>query len=139
MKLKDFVAQANIPESLIRAVVRQCGGWQSFKEDAQDVARHGADTGVHGFTYYSDTVHFARKNRVAIMAMAEDMARDCYGRDANCFTLIAGFNCFRGRLSSGEVARAIYGRNDDNATDVYNAMAWFALEETARAFCDLTD
>ena len=139
MKLKDFVAQANIPENLVRAVARQCGGWASFQEDAHDVARQGADTGVHGFTYYSDTVPFAKRHRAAILAMAGDMARECYGRDADCFTLIAGFNCFRGRLTGGDVARAIYGRNDDNATDAYNAMAWFALEETARAYCDLTD
>jgi len=28
--------------SLASAVIRQCGGWESFKEMAQDVANHGA-------------------------------------------------------------------------------------------------
>ena len=139
MKLKDFISSTNIPESLVRAVVRQVGGWASFQESAQDIARYGADTGVGGFTYYAETVPFAKRHRAEMMAMAEETARDCYGRGANAFTLIAGFNCLSRRIPSGDVARAIYDRNDVNATDVYNALAWYALEETARAYCDLTD
>lgn len=47
--LKKLVERSNIPESLIRAVVRQMGGWESFKESAPDICRGGIDGGFHGF------------------------------------------------------------------------------------------
>ena len=34
--LKGLIESTNIPESLVRAVVRQMGGWESFKESAHD-------------------------------------------------------------------------------------------------------
>ncbi len=42
MKLKDFVRKSHIEPTLIRAVVRQIGGFEEFKERAPDVVNHGA-------------------------------------------------------------------------------------------------
>lgn len=35
-----------------------------------------------------------------------------------------------------EIGRALYGKIGEKETQVANALAWFALEEVARAFCD---
>ena len=35
MKLSDFVKQSTVPAKLIRAVVRQVGGWDNFTEIEQ--------------------------------------------------------------------------------------------------------
>lgn len=52
--MKKFTQAADdsgIPLKLIRNVARQIGD----KDRLEDVARHGADAGYPGFTYYSDT------------------------------------------------------------------------------------
>lgn len=125
----------HIPATLIRATIRQAGGWQSFTESAADVCRGGANAGWHGFIYHAETVPFTKRNRDALLSYAGDMARDM-GEKSAC-ALIAGFNCVD--LSSDEVAEAIYNPKSENATEVYNALAWFALEEVVRAYCDLTE
>ena len=63
MKLSDFVKQSTVPAKLIRAVVRQVGGWDNFTEIANDAARHGAAAGFVGFTYYDDTVAFTKDRK----------------------------------------------------------------------------
>ena len=136
--IKEFSEKSHIPASLIRAVIRQFGGWQSFRESAQDITNHGADGGFGGFIYYADTVKFARNNRSHILSMARDMASDI--GDGDEYQLIAGFNCLRcDNLTPGAVARAIHTGKGDDATSVLNALAWFALEEVARSYCDLCD
>jgi len=49
--LKNLIVDSNIPSKLVRAVVRQSGGWQSFTESAQDVVNRGAESGFNGFSY----------------------------------------------------------------------------------------
>ena len=70
MKLSDFVKQSTVPAKLIRAVVRQVGGWEDFQQIAKDVAGNGADDGYKGFIYYVDTVAFTKRNRRAILELA---------------------------------------------------------------------
>ncbi len=134
--VKAFVAQSHIPAALIRAVVRQIGGWAEFKERAQDVANHGADGGFSGFTYYTETVAFAKRQRTNILAMAGDQASD-FGSNS-VYSLIAGFNCL-GEYSATDVAEAIHNPRSTNGQQVLNALAWYALEETARSYTDLLD
>jgi hypothetical protein len=107
-------------------------------EQLADVARHGADAGWSGFTYYTETVAFFRRHRKDIMALAKDSA-DAMGNDG-MIKMIRNFGC----LSSGqypnrkpdytadEVAEAIYTNRGGNVDLIQNAMAWFALEEIAR-------
>ena len=113
--MKTLIANSSIPATLIRAVVKNMGGWESFKESAQDVVDHGASCGFGNFIYYTDTITFTAKNRKAIAAYAAEQAKD--------------------------IARALYGRitDDDKKTTIYNALAWYALEEVALAYCDLLE
>ena len=117
--------------TLRNAVIRQAGG----KESVRDAYEGGADCGVPGFTYYSDTVKFWKHHKAAIIALAEEMA-DSMGEDL--LTMVAGFGCIQGSYSTSEVGKVLYGRdtNDSTYTQVANAMTWFALEEVAREIFD---
>lgn len=132
---KQVIENSSIPAKLVNAVLRQIGGTESLP----DVMRGGADAGFCGFTYYSDTVPFYKRNRPEILELARQMADDL---GEELIAMIAGFNClkqnepkFRRELND-EIGRALYGKIGDNETTVANALAWFALEEVARAFCD---
>lgn len=122
----------NIPENLIRATIRQSGGWGEFKEHAPDVTNHGADGGFSGFIDYTDTLEFTRKNRADIVALCEHLAEDI--GESGPVALVRGFNCLKDSTEA-EVASTLYGKGDED-TQVSNALAWFALEEVARAYCD---
>lgn len=141
--IKAFVQQTNIPERLVRAVIRAVGGFESFTAMAPDVCNHGADGGFSGFIYYADTVKFTRKNKKDILKLAADMAADIMV-NGDEYQLIADFNALKSHgFTVGDVARALHGRapygDDDagyNMRQIYNVLAWFALEEVARAYCD---
>jgi len=131
--LANLIEYTNIPESLVRAVVRQMGGWESFKESAPDITRHGIDGGFHGFLYYSETIPFAKRNRKAILEMATQQADD-FG--AGLVEMIKGFNCLKGATET-EIVEGLAGATDE--TLVPNGLAWYAGEEVARAYCDAFD
>ena len=138
MKLSKFVAESHLPAALIRATVRQCGGFESFTEMAQDVTNHGAAGGFYGFTYYWDTVKFAERNKAAILDACRDMASDL--GESGAYSMIAGFNCLKDlELSGDSVADAVNDKRHEDRTQVMNALAWFALEEVSRSYCDLSD
>lgn len=129
--LKQFVSDSHISEQLIRAVVRQSGGWESFCEHAADVMNHGADGGFHGFIYYTETVAFAKRQKAVILEMAKQMAADL-GEDV--YTMIGGFNCLK--IEPTEAAEAIHNPRSQDRTQVFNALAWYALEEVSRSYAD---
>lgn len=135
MNVSKFCESSNLPASLIRATVRQAGGWESFCEMAQDVANHGADGGFHGFIYYSDTVPFAERNKAALLDACREMASDL--GEPGAYSLIAGFNCLQSDADT--VADAVNDRRHEEHVQVMNALAWFALEEVSRAYCDATE
>ena len=133
--LKALIESTNIPASLVRAVVRQMGGWESFKESAPDITRNGIDGGFHGFIYYSETIPFAKRNRKDILELATQQAED-FGIEL--IKMIEGFGCFRySKPSQAEIVEALAGRAEK--TQVTNALAWYAGEEVARAYCDAFD
>lgn len=135
--VKAFAAESNIPAALIRAVVRQVGGWASFREMAADVANHGADAGFSGFSYYRDTVAFTKRQKATILEMAKEQASD-FGSDS-VYEMIASFGCLRRDFDATGVAEAIHNPRSEDRTAVFNALAWYALEETARAYTDFCD
>ena len=138
--LKYFIKNSSIPATLIRTVVKNMNGWGSFKESAQDVVDHGAACGFGNFIYYTDTVDFTAKNRKAIAEYAAEQSKDIGCKDE--IEMILGFTCLQNDdLTSSDIARALYGRlaDEDKKTTIYNALAWYALEEVARAYCDLLD
>jgi len=133
--LKALIESTNIPETLIRAVVRQMGGWESFKESAPDITRHGIDGGFHGFIYYSETEPFAKRNRKDILDLATQQAED-FGIEL--IEMIEGFGCFgNSKPTRAEIVEGLAGIS--NESQVPNALAWYAGEEVARAYCDAFD
>ena len=135
--MKSFINESNIPAPLIRAVVKQSGGWDSFQEMARDVAAHGADNGFSGWIYYHETMTFFKKNRTLILEYAEEVADDM-GQDL--LSLIQGFGIFRkAPITKNDLAKAIYAGRGDDVFIVHNVLAWFALEEVARAYVDTED
>jgi len=131
--IANLIESTNIPESLVRAVVRQMGGWESFKESATDITHHGISGGFHGFIYYSDTIRFTKRNRKAIIEMASEQARD-FGM--GLVEMIKGFNCLKGATET-EIVEGLAGSTTE--TLVPNALAWYAGEEVARAYCDMME
>ena len=114
------------------AVIRQAGG----RENVRTAYEGGADCGVPGFIYYTDTVKFWKRHKAAILALAEGMADDL---GEGLLEMVAGFGCLKDQhLTTSEVGQVLYGRasNDDTYTSVANAMAWFALETVARDIFD---
>jgi hypothetical protein len=98
-----------------------------------DIASHSADAGWHGFTYYSDTVDFAWNNKHAIRALCREYAGE-FG--TSVAEMIQNFGCIGKEYGIDEI-NAVYftdikRENDDIFDVVWNALAWFALEETAR-------
>lgn len=134
--LKQFVTQSNLDSKLLRAVVRQVGGWENFKEIARDVASHGASGGFSGFIYYMDTVAFTKRNKAAVVASLENLASDI--GEGGIISLLAGSNCLKGE-SQEAIAGGLYNPRHPDRTTVYNALAWYALEEACRSYCDLVD
>ena len=136
--ISNLIANTNIPAALVRAVVRQLGGLDSFKESARDIANHGINGGFHGFIYYTDTVKFAKAHKADILAYAREMAADI--GEPGAYSMIAGFNCLRDlKLSGDEVADAVNSAKHEDHVSIMNALAWFAGEEVARSYADMLE
>jgi hypothetical protein len=137
--LKNLIESTNVPEGLVRAVVRQMGGWESFCANAPDIVRGGIDGGFHGFFYNRDTESFAKRNRGAIAQLAGEQAEE-FG--VGVIEMIRGFGCFRHgtKPTDEEIGSALYGGRDvKDGMPVLNALAWYAGEEVSRAYCDAFD
>ena len=112
---------------LKRAVMRQFGDSESFYESVSDIANYGASGGVSGFIYYSDTVAFTKRNKSKIMGCLSELSCDI---GESIVSMLSHWRCFKG-LSEGEIMEGLYNPKSDNKTCVYNALAWYALEEVA--------
>lgn len=133
---KKLINSTNIPESLVKAVVRQMGGWSNFKNYAPDICNNGIDGGYGKFIYYSDTIPFYKRNKSAIRAMAFEQARD-FGM--GIIEMIQGFGAFRNDpQSEEEILTALTGGPGASQT-IQNVLAWYAGEEVARAYCDMKE
>ena len=137
--LAKLCEQSNIPASLIRAVVRQMGGWENFTQSAPDISNHGIDGGFNGFIYYNDTEPFAARNKDLILELASAQAQE-FGYDST-FAMIRGFGCFKDdKLSDGDLMRALCrGKNPVDGPNILSGLAWYAGEEVAREYCRLTE
>ena len=135
MKLSDFIKQSTVPAKLIRAVVRQVGGWEDFQQIAKDVVTHGANCGWNGFTYYVDTVAFTKRNKRAILELAAD--QDSEIESVGLVKFVSSFQCVDD--PEDDIARALYAGRGDAVLPIYNALAWYVLEEVCRSYVDLLD
>ena len=135
--MKEFIERSHINPGLIRSVVRQSGGWDSFKEDAQDISNYGIDGGFHGWIYYTETTAFTRRNKKLIIEALEQMSEDL---GEGMLEMVSHFGVFRNDpISIDELARAIYQGKGDSVTTVLNVLAWFAAEEVARSYTNLME
>jgi hypothetical protein len=129
------------PAATIRKVITVLGynpnaGRESLVELSgilADCAKHGADGGFPGFTYYDDTLAFFRRNRQDIAKNLELLAGEL-GEDI--ISMVQHFGVFRhGRHpSASDIGRALWGTGKlkDDLTALYNVFAWFCLEEVSR-------
>lgn len=127
MDVVKEIAEFGISEELVRAVLEQYGDEEDFFERAEDSC--DASGGVCGFIYYTDTLKFTEKNFALIIRHATELAEGI-GYD-DIFIMVSQFGCIN--LTPQEVAEAMYNPESENHTEVYNALAWFALEEVANA------
>ena len=118
---KEFIKNSHLSEKLINSVVSQFGGWEIFKELAEDVTNYGIDGGFSGFIYYSDTHQFAIKNRALIVAQL----------------MVSNFGVFRQSKMDADDKKDLYkflGGGRCAQGTITNVMAWFAAEEVCRAY-----
>jgi len=136
MNEQSYLEQSSMPE-LARAVIAQCGGWDAFVGMADDVCNHGADGGFSGWIYYRETAEFAQKNLPAIRAQLSDCA-DSLGETV--IGLLMSFRCLQGEdITQDDVGEALWGNGEgEMAYYIRNALAWFALEEACREYCEQT-
>ena len=130
--IKQFCEYSSIDAGLIRAVIRQSGGWKSFQESAPDISKHGISGGFSGWIYYTETCQFYAKNQSLIVDLIEHQANECGYHSAQ--DMVKGFRSLDATLS--EIGYTLYGNKPQHDTQVANALAWFAAEEVARAFVD---
>lgn len=131
MELKNL----NLPQSLVDAVLEQFGDEQYFTESAaEDINNHGASGGWNGFVYYSETVPFGERIRAIVKPVLQEYAKE-FGKDG-IFSMMHDWKCLGG-FTVDEIAEG-WASNEDEAahTAVMNALAWFTLEEVARAYVD---
>lgn len=135
------VKAAMASHPLAPAVLRQLGGGADAVRSALEAAQHGADAGFHGFTYYSDTISFAKRNRRKIAASVYSMADDL-GESAD--SMVKSFRCLDDPSEQAiDIALATTsdgaGAVADDVEQVRNALAWFALEEVGHAIASLSE
>ena len=112
---------------LKRAVMRQFGDSESFYESVPDIANHGASGGVSGFIYYSDTVCFTTRNKNKIMHSLTDLSNDI---GESIVSMLSHWQCLKG-MSQRDIMGGLYNPKAEDKDTVYNALAWYALEEVA--------
>lgn len=131
--IKQLCEVSNIPSRLIRSVIRQFGGWESFKESARDVYNHGIDGGYSGFIYYTETVAFTKRNKSNVLLLCKDMADEL--GEGGIISLLSNFGCLKG-YSQEDIADGLFNPKSDERVTIYNALAWFAAEEVCRDYCE---
>jgi hypothetical protein len=95
-----------------------------------DCAEHGADIGISGFIYYSETIPFFMENRRDIVKHMEQTAAEL-GTDI--ISMVQGFGTFRNsdKPTPSEIGRALWdsGNQWEDLTNLYNVFSWYTLEE----------
>lgn len=133
--LRKLCEQSENP-ALVRAVVRQMGGYENFINYAPDVVRHGASGGYGRFIYYKDTVPFGFKWRDAILKQWQQIASEC---GTNALQDIAANKFVNESPDYVLDALRCTRKKAFDYTDIYNLFAWAALEDVARLYCDILE
>ena len=144
---KQAAKRSGLSLELINAVI------DGLNDPSQiaDVYSHGAAAGYGAFIYYSNTVPFAEAHRKEISRKIKELAAEL---DDDAVSFMASFGCLRtwddpkDPTTRAELRDAIgffiystgpedeIHEENDLSTQVFNAAAWFALEEVARAMME---
>ncbi len=151
-------------KNVIKAIMAQS---ELTAINLSDVARHGADGGVSGFTYYTETGAFFDANESLINEILEQTKDACYGEGVSMVEMLQGF----GRGSDLTYLNSTVEYDEDledynfeeeptfeseavhlvldidngewkaiaKDTQYKNLMAWFLLEEGAQHIEQLID
>lgn len=106
IKMKDVIKETCYTEAeqrLFKAVMRQIGDWQNVSSSPEDY--RDASAGVCGFIYYYQTVKFAKKYLSDIVQVLTEFEREL-----------------------GAPLDTKPKDDDDDGTQLFNWLAWFALE-----------
>ena len=133
--IKNFIEYSSIDAKLIRAVIRQFGGWRSFQEMAQDIYNHGISSGFNGWIYYNETCQFYAKNQSSIVKLVEYLSEDHDYKSAQ--DMVKGFSFIDATLS--KIGYTLYGNKRQHDTQVANVLAWCTAEEVVRAFVEWSE
>ena len=114
------------------------GSGQNFIElstQFENCAEYGADCGISGFIYYSETIAFFKKHRVDIASHIERTASEL---GIDIFSMVQNFGVFQNseKPTAGEVGKALWDASQfwPEFTNLYNVFAWYALEEVSRTW-----
>jgi len=142
--LRAYVVQNScFSERTINNVIKTLGypltgSKQTFNElstQFENCAEHGADIGIPGFIYYSETIPFFIANSQDIVNHMEQTAEEM-GTDI--ISMVQNFGVFRNsdKPTTSKVGRALWDsrRKWDDLTSLYNVFAWYALEEVSRTW-----
>jgi hypothetical protein len=138
--LKSFCNSSNLDSKLIKAVVSQSGGWESFQQMAQDVVDNGASGGFHGFIYYTETTSFFKRHRRLILDLAIDQAT--YMGERSALDMVSNFRCIKDyEITKAEVEQVLYfGMTGiEMAEIIVNCIAWYALEEVCHEYVNFVE
>ena len=83
------------------------GGEFDFDE-LQDIANHGANTGVHGFTYSSDLYDMFNKYEDQIMDELDEYCEDNFAQSAAAYIAGQHMTIVHGLCSNSESLRWMY-------------------------------
>jgi 1-aminocyclopropane-1-carboxylate deaminase/D-cysteine desulfhydrase-like pyridoxal-dependent ACC family enzyme len=129
-KLSEVLKEHNDSKQMINAIIHYLGGTESI----EDIINNGADSGFSGFIYTKDCVKFWKKYKKDILKLLESVS-DNLGQSA--VTTVKDFEYIKNsNYTENEIAKALYGKYNQEYDYIYNTMAWFALEEVARWFED---
>lgn len=128
--VKDLANKSTIPEGLIRAVVHQAGGWESFKSIAPTIS---TNKNCIGFEYHTETAKFFVNYRDLIRKLAHDTARE---GGQSTIKMIHNLRCLQNNFDEDEIGLALYGPRSKINIQIANALTWFALEKVAKAYSD---
>jgi len=143
-KLRSYISRhSSFPEGVVKNIIQTLGyplfgSGDSFRDLSGvlvNCAENGANIGIIGFIYYSETILFYKKNRTAIASHLENTAAE-FGTDI--FSMVQNFGIFRNseKPTPAEVGKALWDKSKTypDLTELYNVFAWYALEEVSRTW-----
>jgi hypothetical protein len=138
-----LINNSGFAETTINSVILALGyplkgskiAFNELSTQFENCAEHGADIGISGFIYYSETLPFFIENREDIVKHMEQTAAEL-GTDI--ITMVQNFGVFRfsGKPTPSEVGRALWdsGNKWEDLTNLYNVFSWYTLEEVSRTW-----